>query len=1006
MKPVDHAIRQQAMDPFTSAIVSAPAGSGKTYLLTRRILNLLIHCDQPEEVIAITFTKKAAAEMKHRLIQCLTEAQEEPAINALKHSQINNWDILNNTHKLNIMTIDSFTAWLLDQGTPCISGKISASPGLLYRQVVYQYFQQDNWCEAQHILLKTLEGQYQRLETMLCDLLSSRDQWQSCLDSSIEGTSQQGIQALIAYYTHQCERYFSTYSTDIQALLANINHVTQRFESTTLYPNESTLHTYQSLHHILLTTTQQIRKKQNKKQGIYSKAFISAYPDIEHLQKQSQQTIETLSEYLKTSPEALEALSAVSLLPGQHNSDEVNFLKHLTTILRDLNQRLIHLLTSTQQTDFTQISHQAIHAIKHDTALQTFCKKNIKHILMDEFQDTAYGQYQLAEGIISTWDKHAHHTFFAVGDPMQSIYRFRQAEVGLFLSAQKKPIAHIQLTPLSLTCNFRSNQKMIEAVNEHFQEIFPESDNPLFSAIKYRPAIPTKGSNEDDGIYIQQELNPDPVAQASRIVSIIQSLQLKNPNSSIAILGQTRGQLSKIIPLLEQKNIGFNAIDIYPIMQLSAVSDLTALLGYLSNSSDTIAYFSILRSPLCGLSTQELYAQSNHAKHPHVLTLRKYIAHAKLRHPAAPVSQAWMIWSLLEGYKRYHHSQHHAIQQWFDVLLQLQSEHHPLDRMSIGHYFSRSFMSITQPNCKLSLLTSHKSKGLEYDHVIIPHCEKRKAPASTPLFYTESAFGPILQPNFLDNLQNSEYFKSLNKKRDTLESFRLLYVAATRAKNTLHIVGHFEQGAPTNSWLAMMLKKESAKHTHIITNHTEIHSEANIKPYHPRTITPLVAQSAPTVTLKESKVHSQADKGTALHLFMQYYTHANIEMIWQLHLKNHAFSHDEINELNQAKLQITKNLVASKNQWLLQAPSAYNEISFDGRCIGLNRVVIDRLILIDQTFWVIDYKFPNTFHNNEKIQDLYKKQVQEYMQIVQTHYPQYKIRGGVYLPYYDQWVEV
>jgi len=131
----DQSQRLQALDSSRSFIVQAPAGSGKTGLLTQRFLALLARADEPEEIIAITFTRKAAAEMRQRILEALHEAvaglptvdnftqqTRQLARDVLVRDQVRSWQLLDNPARLRIQTIDSLCAWLVGQ-MPVISGK-------------------------------------------------------------------------------------------------------------------------------------------------------------------------------------------------------------------------------------------------------------------------------------------------------------------------------------------------------------------------------------------------------------------------------------------------------------------------------------------------------------------------------------------------------------------------------------------------------------------------------------------------------------------------------------------------------------------------------------------------------------------------------------------------------------------------------------------------------------------------------------------------------------------
>jgi hypothetical protein len=118
--------RIEAIDPRRSFIVQAPAGSGKTSLLTLRYLRLLATVSSPEEIVAITFTRKAASEMRHRILGALAAASRPLAADARPHerdlhalataalaqSRARGWELERNPARLHVQTIDGLNHWL------------------------------------------------------------------------------------------------------------------------------------------------------------------------------------------------------------------------------------------------------------------------------------------------------------------------------------------------------------------------------------------------------------------------------------------------------------------------------------------------------------------------------------------------------------------------------------------------------------------------------------------------------------------------------------------------------------------------------------------------------------------------------------------------------------------------------------------------------------------------------------------------------------------------------
>ena len=139
--PPDEAERRMALDPRRSFLVQAPAGSGKTYLLTQRFLRLLAEAERPDEIVAITFTNAAAAEMRNRVLDALERAEtaaveDDPeslpglARRAMERARVLGWQLLDQPNQLRITTIDAFCRGLALQ-SPLSWGVLSGLGGRL-----------------------------------------------------------------------------------------------------------------------------------------------------------------------------------------------------------------------------------------------------------------------------------------------------------------------------------------------------------------------------------------------------------------------------------------------------------------------------------------------------------------------------------------------------------------------------------------------------------------------------------------------------------------------------------------------------------------------------------------------------------------------------------------------------------------------------------------------------------------------------------------------------------
>src|ERR1700688_1485875 len=206
--PSDEAARERAIEADGSVLVQAPAGSGKTTLLVQRYLRLLALVDAPERILALTFTRRAAEEMRERVLLALGAARLEdcpPGMNretwslaaaARRHLKALNLDIERQPSRLRIETIDAFNAWLASQ-LPISAGAGSALQVLADARPCYEeaarralaHEEDDEFGVAVDRVLAIDDQRWRRLLALIAEMLPSRDRWLPLLAGRLQAAS-------------------------------------------------------------------------------------------------------------------------------------------------------------------------------------------------------------------------------------------------------------------------------------------------------------------------------------------------------------------------------------------------------------------------------------------------------------------------------------------------------------------------------------------------------------------------------------------------------------------------------------------------------------------------------------------------------------------------------------------------------------------------------------------------------------------------------------------------
>jgi ATP-dependent exoDNAse (exonuclease V) beta subunit len=891
--PVDIGERRKALDIAHSVLVQAPAGYGKTTLLTERFLGLLSQVDDPRQIVAITFTTAAAAEMRHRILDALAKAAKgEAGVSplaeaALQHAQAKKWDLLNQPAMLRISTVDSFCRELALQ-QPLLSGlggglSVSDLPEELYLAAARRALAElDNGsAEVQQAiadLLRWRDCAWYGIETLLVGMLAKRDRWmqwfvfdsnsdESVLRASLERpflrAAADALNAISPLLTPQ-------YWTELQNLgrFASANLNGGRFSGLAncgffpggqFHPNDAAtiaeaLAAYLDIAEMFTTKTGQPRATVTKSEG-----FPADHKDEK---KRFSVMADALNQANFIGP-----LARVAALPPLHFEDaDWRIIRASFILLRQAVGHLKSVFAEVGKVDFTEISQIALQAIFAEEGAAgegVFgISEEIHHLLVDEFQDTSRRQHLLLAGLISHWQEQTGRTCFVVGDPLQSIYFFRDADAELFPRVQNCGLempdgSSLPFMPAKLTANFRTVPALVDELNDFFAKVFAHDDG---SSIAYTPAVPARtcaagaGGASFCNLHLEFVQSAAPfkprtaeMAEASeraageqtaQIVELIRAKQPEIDEASkahkkyrVAILARAHKALIPLAAALRKAEIPFRALDLEPLANRPEVQDALGLTRALLNAEDRVAWLGILRGPWCGLTLEEIHILTS-ADDPGLLfqpvhklaevrlallsvesqksvrrVLDSVAAASYLR--ATQPSQAlgaWVesVWLLLGGDACVDAQARANLDLLWSVLDSLPSG----DQDLLGPALDSALGKLTaQPdpnassNCGVQLMTIHKAKGLEFEVVIIPELQASTAGHNSEMLswverglgepdesgdLTEFLIAPF-QTKGAKGGATKVWVDRVYRDRERQEMRRLLYVAATRATDELHL---------------------------------------------------------------------------------------------------------------------------------------------------------------------------------------------------------------------------
>jgi ATP-dependent exoDNAse (exonuclease V) beta subunit len=658
---------------------------------------------------------------------------------------------------------------------------------------------------------------------------------------------------------------------------------------------------------------------------------------------------------------------------------------------------------------------------------------------------------------------------------MQSIYRFRNAEVGQFLVARDQGIADLSLRPLILRRNFRSGENLVHWFNETFRRTLPQEDDVAVGAIAYADAVAVEEHAGKGEWHIHPVFGSSFAAEAGQGVGIVKTCLAGSESESVAVLVRSRTALPHLLARLRRENIKYQAVEIDRLTDLPEIIDILALTRAMCHLGDRIAWLALLRGPWVGLTWEQLHRivkndsqsivwdliRQNPPENARdfVNTMQAQLDANATRSLRERIELAWYALggpALLQGEEELEN-----VYRFMDVVDKFEIAGTLADVAKLESLLDdERVSSLASSDCRLQVMTMHRAKGLQFDHVLMYGLGRSAGRSEKSVLSwlnipgekgsSDMIISPIGPRSEVEQDPLHRFIEASESDKDRLELDRLLYVASTRARQSLHLLGHVsladdgQRFRPPQAgsllqriWPSVETAYENAFHAELATKAPDRESNL-VKPSFRRFSTPWKLPESPArPEFGELPASDKADDrqveyywvgssarhaGTIVHRWLQQGADGQVSLDeddlaklrpvnkrWSARLGVPPQDIDEVCDRVEKALHGILN--DPKGRWILYG-DGHAELALTGLWNGkVESVVIDRVRIDDEgVHWIVDYK--TSTHEGGDLEGFLDQESERYRPQLEKYAALYtalgfsEVRVALYFPMLQEFHEV